>query len=543
MRQEACCSSTLFAEEDYYGGTPFIFHDTSTHWTEPHQLYTWWKNNIERKSKYKILQKDATYCGLDQRRAARARWCAVVVAMVEVIRDSPDSAETKTNPQEQKTIGSPEVARNRVGLMPYKLPSVQNLLRAKKEQFAPVPVLSDGFPYFDGLDGGDPISLIKNLTPSDTPGVAGYGVPHSKTNLLSVQQLLLRNSQNINPKRNEDFITEALAHKRELYQKRIDQIKALSSQSDHVGHKTFPLKLYDLVTEQNNDIIGWLPDGHGFQVIHLENFENIILPAYFKRRFSTLCIAHVSIDANFVSFQRQLNLYGFRRTKASEKGAYSHINFQSGRRDLVSRIRRIPTSKDLEKKISESFQITPNLTSITIQEPILLEQTTPPKNGPKRRAKSPNLGKTHVKKVAMVKQSPKESELYAFNRKPRHDYGTRRKRLKKQFDEFIIPDDLFKRKRKNNDRREENPEVSQPSSECDEFIDMTSTPHQRRRLTTRLILIDMTPTLNRRSAVVNEWNANCPNIQKEDPNQSTSLSSSSNSSDESDTEVELRFHS
>lgn len=43
------------------------------------------------------------------------------------------------------------------------------------------------------------------------------------------------------------------------------------------------------------------------------------------------------------SFQRQLNLYGFRRvTKGEDTGSYYHPKFQRGRRDLISEIKRLP---------------------------------------------------------------------------------------------------------------------------------------------------------------------------------------------------------
>jgi hypothetical protein len=43
------------------------------------------------------------------------------------------------------------------------------------------------------------------------------------------------------------------------------------------------------------------------------------------------------------SFQRQLNLYGFRRIpKGVDVGAYYHPKFQKGRRELVAEIKRVP---------------------------------------------------------------------------------------------------------------------------------------------------------------------------------------------------------
>jgi hypothetical protein len=57
--------------EAAFGGPPFFIDDAQTHWTDPLQLYTWWKNNIERKSKFKVLQEDVQYTGPDSRKAQR----------------------------------------------------------------------------------------------------------------------------------------------------------------------------------------------------------------------------------------------------------------------------------------------------------------------------------------------------------------------------------------------------------------------------------------------------------------------------------------
>ena len=49
------------------------------------------------------------------------------------------------------------------------------------------------------------------------------------------------------------------------------------------------------------------------------------------------------LDTKLTSFQRQLNLYGFRRvTKGEDQGAYFHQKFQRDRKDLVAEIRRLP---------------------------------------------------------------------------------------------------------------------------------------------------------------------------------------------------------
>lgn len=54
-----------------------------------------------------------------------------------------------------------------------------------------------------------------------------------------------------------------------------------------------------------------------------------------------IVISTLSIDNNFTSFQRQLNLYGFRRSASYDKGAYYHPQFQQGQRELAESIRRV----------------------------------------------------------------------------------------------------------------------------------------------------------------------------------------------------------
>ena len=71
MTQAICSSPSCQAEEAYYGGSPFNIYDPSTHWCEPHQLFTWWKNNVERRTKFKVLQDDASYKDTDIRKMAR----------------------------------------------------------------------------------------------------------------------------------------------------------------------------------------------------------------------------------------------------------------------------------------------------------------------------------------------------------------------------------------------------------------------------------------------------------------------------------------
>ena len=74
------------------GGTPFDARDPSTYWTNTHQFITWWKNNVERKSKFSSLKKDAASClpGDVSPRAKRALYCRIAVALSQNIRNHFD---------------------------------------------------------------------------------------------------------------------------------------------------------------------------------------------------------------------------------------------------------------------------------------------------------------------------------------------------------------------------------------------------------------------------------------------------------------------
>jgi hypothetical protein len=112
----ACSDLNYDAEEAYYGGPPFVENDLSTYWSEPHQLYTWWKNNVERRTKYKIIQDDSLYVGNDPRRVARARWCQVIVTLSEIIRSSSGSsvaAIVRQKAQEEKVKKTKERANKK----------------------------------------------------------------------------------------------------------------------------------------------------------------------------------------------------------------------------------------------------------------------------------------------------------------------------------------------------------------------------------------------------------------------------------------------
>jgi hypothetical protein len=93
----------------------------------------------------------------------------------------------------------------------------------------------------------------------------------------------------------------------------------------------FPEKLMwmlDQETENNPDLVTWCSHGRAFVVRKPKAFTAEVMNNYFKQ-------------SKLTSFQRQLNLYGFRRiTQGVDAGAYYHELFLRGRPDLSTKMVR-----------------------------------------------------------------------------------------------------------------------------------------------------------------------------------------------------------
>ena len=92
----------------------------------------------------------------------------------------------------------------------------------------------------------------------------------------------------------------------------------------------FPGKLLEVLDRSDlSAIIDWMPHGRAFVVKQPKVFAAQILPRFFKQ-------------TKYLSFTRQLNLWGFRRiTRGMDAGAYYHPLFLPGRPHLTTRMKRV----------------------------------------------------------------------------------------------------------------------------------------------------------------------------------------------------------
>jgi hypothetical protein len=91
----------------------------------------------------------------------------------------------------------------------------------------------------------------------------------------------------------------------------------------------FPWRLHDMLGEAERkgfeNAVSWQPCGRAFRVHDTKVFAEFIMPRYFNQ-------------TQYKSFQRQLNIYGFRRVTtdagSSSKGGYTHDLFIRGKPDI-----------------------------------------------------------------------------------------------------------------------------------------------------------------------------------------------------------------
>lgn len=212
-------------------------------------------------------------------------------------------------------------------------------------------------------------------TPRKRPAVIKYGDYHDHafdTEADMIQEIKRRHEEHKSS--TNHYEVPGLQHNKQEGREIKRRRKKADDRLGRRGPHTFLLKLHSLlemVDDKNlTSIVSWQPHGRAFGVIQPKQFVEKVMPAYFKQ-------------TKLTSFQRQLNLYGFRRiTKGNDVGCYYHELFLRGRPFLCQGIIRTKIkgvgnwSKDKGFDSEPNFSLMPPVPPLTAHK-----EGRGPKNG------------------------------------------------------------------------------------------------------------------------------------------------------------------
>jgi hypothetical protein len=106
---------------------------------------------------------------------------------------------------------------------------------------------------------------------------------------------------------------------------------------------SFPLKAFEIVSDpSNHEYVRWNDEGDAFIITNKNAFSDQVLPKYFKHK-------------NLSTFIRQLNIYGFKKTKyKDEEHCFAHKDFKRQNKRLLLNMKRRAKNRSSDKKSTSS---------------------------------------------------------------------------------------------------------------------------------------------------------------------------------------------
>eukprot|EP00980_Cylindrotheca_fusiformis_P030817 scaffold25464_cov113-Cylindrotheca_fusiformis.AAC.1 len=157
---------------------------------------------------------------------------------------------------------------------------------------------------------------------------------------------------------------------------------------------TFPAKLHTILSiPENQDIISWLPHGRSWRILRQEQFEEQVLPMFFRH-------------ARHKSFIRQVNGWGFKRiTSGPDYNSYYHEHFLRGRLDLCQQMQRL-RKEDIDARKQADPESPPNFYAMP---PVSARRTTQDESAPQDPAPGARAAAGSVSASASLQASSSHS--------------------------------------------------------------------------------------------------------------------------------------